>query len=398
MMEIGIDIVEIKRFDTLKKRSNFLNRVYNEDELLYLKKRKYNTSTVAGIFAAKEAMAKSMGIGIGSIALTDLEVKYQKGKPYGRYGHHRFFLSISHDNNTAVAVALFSPNQRMKNPSIILPYRDLNSHKGNYGKVGILGGSRGMVGSVYLSAQGALRSGSGLVYNLCPKSIADILQIKSIENIIYPLNEKDGHISLDALYQIQEYSRDFDALGLGCGMGVYEEGYELIHNLLHIVRKPMVIDADGLHLLSKDPEILKLHDKLVLTPHLKEFSRLIKKDIHEIEKKSLEYAMEFAKEYGVILVLKGHSSIVTNGDEYYINNTGNPGMATAGSGDVLTGIITSLLGQGYDAFIAAKFGVYFHGFAGDMAKEIYGEEGLLASDILPYIGKAMDRHKKREDN
>ena len=168
-----------------------------------------------------------------------------------------------------------------------------------------------------------------------------------------------------------------------------EYGFEYIKYFLDNFNKPIVIDADGLNYLSLNMSKLPSKHKLVLTPHEMEMARLTKKSVKEIRKEREKIAFDFANKHKLVLVLKGHNTIVTNGKEIYINNTGNSGMATGGSGDVLTGIITCLLGQNYDLFSAAKLGVYIHGIAGDFAKDKYGEDSLIASDIINNLPRAI---------
>lgn len=268
--------------------------------------------------------------------------------------------------------------------------RDKKTHKGDYGRALIIGGSKGMVGSVYLSAIAALRTGSGLVFNIVPEEIREILEIKSVENIILSSKSIDGEMDVSSINQILKEQRKMDAIALGPGMGKLKKPKKWMEEFLFNIDKPLVIDADGLNNLAYNIEILKsLKYDLVLTPHVLEFSRLTNYKVEYILKNREKLAKEFAEKYNVTLVLKGNKTIVTNGRNLYINETGNPGMATAGSGDVLTGIITSLIGQGYSSFLSAKYGVYIHGLAGDLAAEELSESGIIARDIIEKIPYAM---------
>ncbi|NMA86916.1 MAG: NAD(P)H-hydrate dehydratase [Tissierellia bacterium] len=272
-----------------------------------------------------------------------------------------------------------------------LPKRNSNSHKGNYGRIGIIAGSQGMIGSAYLASMAALRSGAGLVYNIVPKSLLEIFSIKLIEAIILPVEDNNtGYFTLNSLKDIENIIKDKDVLALGPGIGVDNERKELVKYILLNYKGPIVLDADGLNCISHNPSILsKRKGATVLTPHPGEMARLLNTSIDKIQQDRIEYSKNFSKEYDIILALKGYKTIVTNGEDLYINTTGNPGMATAGSGDVLTGIITSFIGQGLEPFKAAKLGVYIHGLAGDLVKIHKGEYGLIARDIVENIPKAI---------
>ena len=268
--------------------------------------------------------------------------------------------------------------------------RDKDSHKGSYGRVGIIAGSKGMSGAPFLTSSAALRTGSGLVYTIVPDTIANVLEIKSVEAIVKSFKTSSEGFTKENAEDLLAYAKSLDVIALGPGLGIDEGRIAFVKNLLKNIKLPLVLDADGINCIGKDKQILMdRKETTILTPHLKEFSRLIGIDIETIKKDRLKYAMDFAKEFGVILALKGHETIVCDGKDFYINRTGNPGMATAGSGDVLTGIITSFIGQGIPEFKAAKVGVYIHGLAGDLVKEEKGEQGLIASDIIDKIPLAI---------
>lgn len=273
-----------------------------------------------------------------------------------------------------------------------LKKREDRTNKGDYGRVGIIGGSTGMSGSIFLSTESALRTGSGLVYGIVPKSLETIMSIKLIEAIVKPIEDESlGYFTERSIEEIFMEIENMNVLGIGPGMGVDSNRVKLISEIISDVEIPMVIDADGLNCLSKNIELLhKKKNEIVLTPHPGEMSRLIGVSIDEIEKDRIRYAKEFSKKYNIILVLKGNKTVVSNNKgDVYINDTGNPSMATAGSGDVLTGIISSLIGQGYDVFESAKLGVYIHGLSGDISRDKLGEYGVLARDILDNIPLAM---------
>jgi ADP-dependent NAD(P)H-hydrate dehydratase / NAD(P)H-hydrate epimerase len=244
------------------------------------------------------------------------------------------------------------------------------SHKGNFGKILLVGGSRGKVGAILLSSKAALRTGSGLVFALVPEDERLILQIGAPEVILANQDEIKG-------LQI------FDALGVGPGWG-QEIDISFYESLLKRYHKPLVIDADGLNLLSSHAKLMELVPKgSILTPHIKEFERLTGKVDNHLER--LQKARDFSEKHNVYLVLKGQFSSITCPDgRQFFNSTGNQYMATAGSGDVLTGMITSFLGQGYSPLNAALCGVYHHGLAGEFASETR-LRGTIAGDIIESI-------------
>ena len=259
--------------------------------------------------------------------------------------------------------------------------RNRFSHKGTYGHALIIGGSYGKIGSVALTATAALRAGAGLVTIYAPKCGYEILQTLLPEAMVIT----DPHVEI--LTNIT-FDLDPQVIGFGVGVGTKEETAEAFKALLKNYQKPMVIDADGLNILSKNAELLELlPEGSVLTPHPKELERLIGEWNDDFEK--LEKIKEFTGKYKVILVLKGAYTFTVTAEDVYINTSGNPGMATAGSGDVLTGVITSLIGQGYDSLRAAVLGVYLHGRAGDLAAAELSYESTIAGDIAKKTGAAI---------
>ncbi len=260
--------------------------------------------------------------------------------------------------------------------------REKFSHKGNYGHALIIGGSYGKIGAVSLAAKASLTIGSGLVTAYVPKCGYVPLQT-ALPEVMVITDKNEAHIQ-DIALDIQP-----TVIGVGIGMGVAAVTGDALSEYLDTQEKvPMVIDADGLNLLSKHKVLLeKLPPKTILTPHPKELSRLIGDWKDDFEK--LEKVKAFSKEHDVIVVIKGAHTITVYGNFGYVNTTGNPGMATAGSGDVLTGVITGLVAQGYDPLNAAIFGVYLHGRAGDIALEQTGYQALTASKVIEALGKAF---------
>lgn len=266
--------------------------------------------------------------------------------------------------------------------------RPAESHKGSYGHVLVIGGSPGLTGAVIMTAYAALRMGSGLVTAALPESLMPIVDSHLLEVMTAPLMEnQQGCISVEALPAIGNLLGAASVGVIGPGMAGYPEGNAVIRFILEHSGIPLVIDADGLNALKGDTEILKNRQvPIVLTPHPGEMARLTGKSIEEIQSNRLDIAAQYASEWGVTLVLKGNKTVIADpAGNIYINITGNPGMATAGSGDVLCGMITGLMAQGLKPHEAALAGVYLHGLAGDLGKKKKGERGLIAGDLIEAI-------------
>lgn len=273
-----------------------------------------------------------------------------------------------------------------------LPQRQLDAYKTNCGKVVVFAGSVGMTGAATLTSISSLRAGAGLTKLGIPVSLNPILEQKLTEVMTVPLAETNQQsLSLKAKDEISELLAWADVLAVGPGLSTHPDTVELVKWLLTAVNKPMVLDADGLNALTKSPRLIKEYPaELIITPHPGELARLINLSIADIEKDRLKVARKFAKEWGKVIVLKGGPTIIAapNGD-LFINSTGNPGMATGGSGDVLTGIIAGLLAQKLSALDATLVGVYLHGLAGDIAAEDLSQMGMMAGDICYYLPAAI---------
>ncbi|MFA6358460.1 MAG: NAD(P)H-hydrate dehydratase [Candidatus Omnitrophota bacterium] len=282
----------------------------------------------------------------------------------------------------------------MRLPARLL-VRKVNSHKGDYGHVLILAGSIQFSGAALLCAEAVLRSGAGLVTLAVPKSIAlGIIKNKSKEVMLLPLPEtENSSLEKAAFIKIKAFLKNADVLIVGPGLENTKSVYALVRKILKETKLPTVVDATALSALSKNLKILKTHKgEFILTPHEKEFSRLFGVNIALVKKNRKLVAKKYAQYYNTIIVLKGHNSVVSNvNGQCYINKTGNPGMATAGSGDVLTGIIGAFLAQGLDGFAAAKYATYVHGLAGDIAAIDKTQLSLIASDILNRIPDAIKK-------
>lgn len=425
-MAIGVDIVNVERISKMKHKDRFIHHVFTPNEEAYIQKRKNKDQTIAGLFAAKEAISKVFGTGIGNLSFQDIEISHTaNGAPFCRLNDkikemmkRRAFtsldISITHEKELAVAMAMGVEGERVrmndyhldKELVFSLLKRDKKGYKYNYGKIAIVGGSAGMAGSVCLAAQAALRTGSGMVYVLVPRSIAEVVQLKLTEAIVVGIeDEGKGYFLSTYAKETVDALQGFDCIAIGPGLGRSSGIPVWLRHVLENVDAPLVLDADGLYAVAQDRALLKeCAISSVVTPHEQEMSRLTGYTLQEIRENRANVALEFAKKHQVHVVLKGAETVITNGDVYYLNNTGNPGMATPGSGDVLTGVIASLLGYGYAKFTAIRLGTYIHGLAGDYARDDKGEDGLIASDIiynLPYVLKDLkeiaDEHREEAE-
>ena len=281
----------------------------------------------------------------------------------------------------------------------LLPHREPDAHKGDCGRVYILAGSVGLTGAAALSANAAIRGGAGLVTLGVPKSLNDILETKVTEAMTHPLPEvkQVRCLSLRARGDIQRACRTADSIAIGPGLGTHRETVELIRRLVRDLSCPAVIDADALNALAGDLDAIRACETpLVLTPHIGEFARLT--DTAEIQRDPIALALEFASDVDATIVLKGAPTIVATPEgEAHINPTGNPGMATGGTGDVLTGLLAALIGQGLNTSDAACTAVYLHGLAADIAAQKTGHISLIASDIIENFAAAIHQILNTKD-
>ena len=281
-------------------------------------------------------------------------------------------------------------------PSGLLQPRRPEAHKGDAGRVFLLAGSVGLSGAAALCTMGALRVGAGLVTLGIPQSLHDPMVEKLTEAMLNVLPEtKKGSLSLQGLAEIAGAIGRSDAAAIGPGLSQQPQTKELVRRLLPMITIPLVLDADGINALADDVSLLrKLPLPIILTPHPGEMARLVRLSPDEIQRDRERIAKEFAKTYRVIVVLKGHGTVIASYDgAVSMNETGNPGMASGGCGDVLTGMIAGLLGQKLAPVDAARLGVYLHGLAGDLAAAERGEIGLLASDLVDSIPQAIRQYQ-----
>ena len=267
----------------------------------------------------------------------------------------------------------------------ILPDRAIDAHKGDFGKILLLCGSKGYTGAAYLATQACLRSGAGLVFLGVPESIYAIEAVKLNEAIVFPLPDAGGKLSIAAIPEILSRLPNLDAVLIGPGLGQSEGVFQVVKAVLENAACPVVLDADGINVVAAHKDILRERtNTTILTPHAGEFARLGGNAVERVAA-----AETMAKELGCILLLKGHGTVITNGTETYINPTGNPGMAVGGSGDVLAGIITALLGQGIEPLQAAACGAWLHGAAGDLCAAQIGQYGMLPTDMVNILPRLL---------
>lgn len=272
-----------------------------------------------------------------------------------------------------------------------LPARRPESHKGNFGRVLIVAGSRGMSGAACLAGVAALRGGAGLVRVATPQGVIASVAAYEPSYLTYALPEdSEGRLAAAATPELIDLVKANDVVALGPGLGQSREISQTLQSVLAASRGPIVLDADGLNALAGRPALLDpVGPRAVVTPHPGEFARLIGTNTTSVQANRVDAAVAFARRHHVVTVLKGHGTLVTDGAKLFRNSTGNPGMATGGTGDVLTGVVAALLAQGLATFDAATLGVYVHGLAGDLAARELGQTAIIASDLLRFLPSAL---------
>ena len=266
------------------------------------------------------------------------------------------------------------------------PDRKPDTHKGNYGRLLLICGAVGYTGAPYLAAQAALRSGAGLIFTGVPEAVYPIVAQKLHEPMVFPLADRDGKLSKRALPDILEKLEKADACLLGPGLGRSEELDEMVCEIIRRCKCPLVLDADGINAAASHRNVLReAACPIILTPHEGEYRRLTS----GVEEDRVADTMTLANELGVIVLRKGHVTLVTDGKRTYVNRTGNAGMATGGSGDVLAGVITALLGQGIPPLEAAACAAWLHGAAGNLAAKKVGQYALAPSDLIGELSRLL---------
>ncbi|OGN97356.1 MAG: bifunctional ADP-dependent (S)-NAD(P)H-hydrate dehydratase/NAD(P)H-hydrate epimerase [Chloroflexi bacterium RBG_13_51_36] len=287
-------------------------------------------------------------------------------------------------NSRAIKAAINSP--------VELPERLTDTHKGSYGKALFIAGSSSYLGAPYFSALSFLKAGGGLSYLATPESISPFIASRGSEIVFVPQKEtSSGSIALDNKDELPEFSQTVDMVVLGPGLSLASETQELVRKIAPKIDKPLIIDGDGITAIAEDPgRIRKRQAPTILTPHLGEMSRIAKMEISEISKNKIDVLQRTAKELNAIIILKGAHSLIGYPDgTVFINLSGNSGMATAGSGDILTGTIAAMYGLGLPLEDAVRMGVFIHGFSGDVAAVDKGEDGITAQDILDYLPETV---------
>lgn len=290
-------------------------------------------------------------------------------------------ISIGLDPKFLQSIAVKSIYTERVDVQALLKHRDKHSHKGTFGTALLVTGSKGMLGAAILSTRAATRTGAGIVFTQVPEAGVNVIQSAVPEAIV--LVDQGDDIS-----EVRDLSK-FAAIGVGCGIGTSAKTSAVLDHLV-ASGKPIVIDADALNILSTQKKLPQFAPNTIITPHPKEFDRLFGE--HKTLADRIATARSWSSKLNIIIILKGAYTAVCSPDGLvHFNSTGNPGMATAGSGDVLTGMLSSLLARGYEPMNAAILGVYLHGMAGDFAKEVVGEESLVASDIIDHISTAFKK-------
>ncbi len=411
MTNCGIDIIEIVRIEAaLSSNPAFLEKVFSQEEIEYFHQNGNRIECLAGFFAAKEAFSKYLGTGISGFGFADVSVCHDSNNaPFIVFKGKRadVSLSISHNKTTAVAIVIGSSElsgmsalnpcsmidaEVLRKMQALIPDRFEDSCKSDFGKILVIAGSCGMTGAAVLSAYSALRTGSGLVTLATPHTERAVAASFYPEIMTLGLRSENGIISSNSICEILSAAEGKDAIVFGPGIGQAPHISLILAELLTSFSKTLVIDADGLNALSTNPDILKKRAcDVIITPHPGEMSRLTGKSVEQIQKARSEIALQFAKDYDVCAVLKGNQTIVadTNG-AHFVNPTGSSALATAGTGDVLSGVIASLAGQGLYPFGAASLGVFLHGMSGDLAAINLGKHGVIASDVAENIPYAIN--------
>jgi ADP-dependent NAD(P)H-hydrate dehydratase len=279
------------------------------------------------------------------------------------------------------------------------PERPESGHKGTFGKCLIVSGCRGMSGAAVLAGLGALRAGAGLVYLAVPDRILDIVASVEPSYLTIPLpSDSRGRIDLEGDDGLFEQAQAMTAVAIGPGLGQSEDLHQLVSRFYERLERPLVVDADGLNNLTGSPLLQRRAERpRILTPHPGEFSTLSGIPVAQVQNNREQVALEFARLCGAVVVLKGAGTVVTDGERLYVNDTGNCGMGTGGTGDVLTGILVSLLAQGMEPFEAASLAVYLHGLAGDLAAAELSRPGMIASDLPDYLAEVLQQLAEPHD-
>jgi len=349
----------------------------------------------------------STGEIIGPHVKADLTVTFAYPKvahvypPACYYAGKVFVVDISIPEDSA---ALVGPERfllTLDEVAFTYPLREIMDHKYTFGHLAVVGGSRGKTGAPAMSALAALRTGAGLSTVIVPKSLNEIFEVKLTEPMSVPVEDDGrGYFTVESVDRVLKTFKEgkFSAAVIGPGLGNQPETFQFAREVIKELQLPAVIDADGLNALAGETEILKARSApTVITPHVGEFVRLTGVPKEEVLKEPWEHALRFAKGHNCVVVLKsGRTVVATPNGQVFVNVIGNPGMATAGTGDVLAGVIGALLAMGVEAEDAAKFGVFLHSLSGDLGAEKLSQEALIATDLIKFLPEAIKRIQKAE--
>ncbi len=401
MLLVGTDLVEIGRIKKSMRNPRFLRRVCGPAEYAGLAARGFPASGAAAAFCAKEAFGKAVGTGLAGFGLREAQLLHDgagrpelalSGRAKALARGARFSVSVTHTSRYASAVVAgegaAEPLPESEGLSILrgmLKPRAPESNKGNYGRLLCLCGSEGMAGAAAMSAGAALRCGAGIVEAALPRAIYPIVAARLAEPV-FTLTDTlpNGRLSPLSKAALGAALGRASAVLAGCGLGKSDAAREALALVRDKAEVPVVLDADGINLAAEHIDELKtVRAPLILTPHPGEMARLLKTTAADVQAHRREYALRFAAQYGVTLVLKGAGTLVASPEgRLYRNATGNPGMAKGGSGDVLAGMVASFAAQGIAPFEAAAGAVYLHGLAGDRCAARGSQTAMLPTDLI----------------
>ncbi|MDT8716111.1 NAD(P)H-hydrate dehydratase [Clostridium sp. 19966] len=403
ILGIGSDIIEVERIKKAMESSSFVKKVFCESEIAYMGDKESRFQHGAGMYAAKEAVSKALGSGFRGFTFTDIEIQRDKlGKPFAilkkgalekveAYKNWNINITISHVKENAIAFAIIEDSKASEDKIIAsdieflkkhIPLRKQEGHKGTFGRTIIVGGTDGYYGAPFLAARAAARSGSGLVTIASKNEVIKML-IPSLREVMAVFYEED---------RFDNIISNADSIGIGPGMGTDDTAKNILLKVTKAAKCPMVVDADALNILSKDKNAAaQIYSKnVIITPHPGEMARLTGESVEFINKNRVETAEKFALENGIVVLLKGHNTVITNGKDTYINPTGSSAMASGGMGDCLTGIISSFIAQGMDIFTAGVCGAFVHGYAGDeLSKKMHSVLAMDVAEEIPFILKKL---------
>lgn len=386
---IGVDFLEISKVEEIykKHKDKFLEKIFNPNEIEYIKEKNFRAETIASMYSFKESISKCLKTGItGETRFKDIKIFHDKnGAPHGIFKDKHFYLSATHDSGYVFTMGVLN-NSELDIPDEVRKLykkRPDKSHKSTFGKAMVIAGSKGMLGAGYLSSTATLKSGCGLTYHY----------VFSEDEILLPLSVKHTEVILRDSDPLKDL-KDMSAVLYGPGVSKSRKKRQLLSDLLDSDIN-LVLDADGINMLSEDlSKLITKKANVILTPHILEFNRLIDELVPPGEK-LFSYARDFAKFYNLVLVLKDSKTYITDGEKSVLVDRENSAMATAGSGDVLAGIITSLVAQDYNLFDAAVLGVYIHSLAGEVKSKEKSKTTMIARDIIEGLDKVFHNLEER---